>query len=135
MQQIIPRHASRSFYNISTETIENGQTDVRCEVEQWHSRNQSCPHPDTFTPDDWHCLRAIASKTQRRKYCRHLFLKAERKRTQLLEKLENQQAIRVKREKTLDERETNDHIVYGLGHNSLFLRYDKKHFNHWRNLK
>lgn len=107
----------------------------RSEVEQWHLRNQSCPHPDTFTPEDWKHLSTIHSKTQRRKYCRWLHLKAERKKLQLEQKVQKQNEFRIRHEKQLAKREKNEHIEYGLGFNSLFIRYNQKQFNRWSNVR
>lgn len=108
---------------------------LEVEVDEWHSRNQSCPHPNTLSTEDWMLLSHIESKTQRRKYCRELYAKATRKNLRHHNKMQKQEEIRIKRDKMFAERSTNDHIIYGLGHSSIFLRYDKKHFNGWRNLK
>lgn len=107
----------------------------RLEVEQWHSRNQSCLHPDTFTSEDWNNLIAINSKSQRRKYCRWLYLKAEKTRLQLEEKIKKQNESRMKLDIMLEDRKNNKHIAYGLGANCLFMRYRQKQFNLWGNLR
>lgn len=88
-----------------------------------------------MTDDQWQHLYKLDAKHQRRKYVIYLKWKKQIK-TEKLERAENKRDLKKEnRERVLSERAANKHIVYGIGHNSLYLRICQQTLNKWRNRK
>lgn len=96
---------------------------------------RNCVNPADITDEQWHHLCELDTKHQRQKFCRYLY----RKKLSKVEKKERAkdqiEAKKEKHERTIAEREANEHIVYGLGNNSLLLRIGRQMINKWRNRK
>lgn len=88
-----------------------------------------------MTDEQWQHLYELNTKHQRQKYCRYLLQRKYAK----FEKKERAEQVRDTkkgtRERILAERAANDHIVYGVGHNTLLLRICRQTLNKWRNRK
>lgn len=101
----------------------------------WHSLGYKCINPAELSEEQWQHLYELDTKHQRKRYCRYLLVRnearAEKKELNELRKPLNE----MKRERILADRESNQHIVYGVGHNSILLRISPQTINKWLNMK
>lgn len=88
-----------------------------------------------MTDDQWQHLCELDTKHQRQKYCRYLLQKKEAKAEKKERVALRSEASKDYRERVRAERAANEHIVYGLGHNSLLLRICRQTLNKWQNRK
>lgn len=103
---------------------------------QFHFESgNDCPDPKLITKEEWQYVFNLPSKHQRKRHYKYLSNKhvnasqnneAGSLRKVILENTHTQ----IKNERT-----ENKHIVYGLGHNSLLLRINRRTMNTWTNLK
>lgn len=88
-----------------------------------------------MSDEQWQHLYGLDTKHQRQKYVNYLLIRKHAK----LEKKERAEQTREgkkgTRERVLAERTANEHIVYGVGHNTLLLRICRQTLNKWRNRK
>lgn len=105
------------------------------QVHFWHILGRNCINPADLTDEQWQHLCELDTKHQRQKYCRFL---QHKKQAKAEKKERAKEEIVLKegtRERKIAEREANEHIVYGLGHNFLLLRINRQTLNKWRNRK
>lgn len=88
-----------------------------------------------MTEEQWKHLYGLDAKHQRQRYLRHLLFLVESKAKWKEVVAEERKAKIGTKERIQTERKTNQHIVYGLGHNSLMLRITKQTINKWYNRK
>lgn len=88
-----------------------------------------------MTDEQWQHLCELDTRHQRQKYCRYLLIRKRAKGEKKDRTEEIRAAKKGTRERILAERAANDHIVYGVGHNSLLLRICRQTLNKWRNRK
>lgn len=90
--------------------------------------------PSKISESEWERLLELPSISARRKYYAFLF-KHEMHNLNLKKKKEIKAIEREERLKALRELESQNHIVYGLGRNSIFLKIYETTMNLWHNNK
>lgn len=96
---------------------------------------RECPDPESIADKDWEILHNFKTRNQRKRYCYFLDVKSRSKEECKEKRKQRKEESKSKRVNLLSERQTNDHIIYGLGHNSIFIRASKNLINTWRNIK
>ncbi|XP_031636208.1 mitochondrial ribonuclease P protein 1 homolog [Contarinia nasturtii] len=105
------------------------------EVHLWHGLNYESIDPEFLTEDQLQHLCGLDAKHQRKRYCRFLLVRMEAKAEQKAKKQAAKEAKSGLREQVQATRASNPHIVYGVGHNSQFLRINNQLINKWINRK
>lgn len=101
----------------------------------WHSVGYKCINPAEMTEAEWQHLYTLDAKHQRKRYCRYLLIRNQARAEKKELKEKERESKKGKRERILAERESNKHIVYGVGHNTLILRVNSQSINKWLNRK
>lgn len=101
----------------------------------WHTLGRRSIDPAEMTDEQWKHLFELDTKHQRQKYCRYLLVRKEAKAEKKERAEQRSEAKKDHRERVRAERAANEHIVYGLGHNSMLLRICQQTLNKWRNRK
>lgn len=86
-------------------------------------------NPKELTEEQWQHLYELETKHQRIKFCRYLLWKKEQKEEKKFRNQEEREAKKGNRERIHQERDVNQHMVYGLGHNSLHVRITGRTIN------
>ncbi|KZC05304.1 Mitochondrial ribonuclease P protein 1 like protein [Dufourea novaeangliae] len=104
---------------------------LKLEVE--HIRHTDGYVPEKLKHRDWILLLSITSKGQRRGYLEYRWKIQRKVENRLVKKLQKQK----EREKLFEiqSKMESDHIVYGLNHNSMFIRISDSKMNHFYNSK
>uniref|UniRef100_A0A182PP38 RNA (guanine-9-)-methyltransferase domain-containing protein 1 n=1 Tax=Anopheles epiroticus TaxID=199890 RepID=A0A182PP38_9DIPT len=108
---------------------------LELEIEVMRQEGRKVPSVATIKPDQWEHLLGLSSRNQRRQYYLYLWNIEMVRLGQKLKKERKQEEIAKRREELVKATAENDHIVYGLFHNTMFLRiYDSKvdHFHNNR---
>lgn len=96
---------------------------------------QKAPSLATIKPDQWEEILELKSKSARRRYYQFLWQNEMKsiseKRKKEEKKIENAERLRLERE----AKESNEHINYGLLHNTMFLRIYESTMNKFHNNK
>lgn len=93
------------------------------------------PNLASIKPDQWEQLLNLNSKTARKRYYRYLWLNETRA---LFEKIKKEEKKIIAEERLRQQREdnqANNHIKYGLFHNTIFLRIHESTMDHFHNQK
>lgn len=90
--------------------------------------------PSKLRDSEWESLLELPSISARKRYYTFLF-KCEMTKINLKKKKEERAVLREERLATNRELAANQHIVYGLGHNSFFLKIYDTTMNLWHNNK
>uniref|UniRef100_A0A2M4BPJ2 RNA (guanine-9-)-methyltransferase domain-containing protein 1 n=1 Tax=Anopheles marajoara TaxID=58244 RepID=A0A2M4BPJ2_9DIPT len=108
---------------------------LELELEVMRQEGRKVPSLSIIKPDQWDHLLSLSSRNQRRQYYLYLWNIEMVRLSQKAKKERKQQEIAKRREELVKATAENDHIVYGLFHNTMFLRiYDSKvdHFHNNR---
>ncbi|XP_308574.5 mitochondrial ribonuclease P protein 1 homolog [Anopheles gambiae] len=106
---------------------------LELEIEVMRQEGRKVPSVSTIKPDQWEHLLGLSSRNQRRQYYLYLWNIEMVRLGQKLKKERKQEEIAKRREELMKATAANDHIVYGLFHNTMFLRiYDSK-MDHFHN--
>uniref|UniRef100_A0A182N921 RNA (guanine-9-)-methyltransferase domain-containing protein 1 n=1 Tax=Anopheles dirus TaxID=7168 RepID=A0A182N921_9DIPT len=108
---------------------------LELEIEVMRQEGRKVPSVATIKPDQWEHLLGLSSRNQRRHYYLYLWNIEMVRLGQKIKKERKQEEIAKRREELMKATAENDHIVYGLFHNTMFLRiYDSKvdHFHNNR---
>lgn len=100
-----------------------------------YSLGSRCPDPETLTPEQWQHIFQLGSQYQRKKFCRYLYSKSVHQTEARETRAKYKEERKLIRQQVIVERETNPHINYGLGSNSMFPRLTKKTMHKWQDLK
>uniref|UniRef100_A0A1A9WYV7 RNA (guanine-9-)-methyltransferase domain-containing protein 1 n=1 Tax=Glossina brevipalpis TaxID=37001 RepID=A0A1A9WYV7_9MUSC len=106
---------------------------LKLEVEVARQEGLRVPSLHSIKNHEWDQIIAIPSKSARMKYYAFLWKIAVTKENKQKKKEENAPFVQERIEKIRQERAENPHIVYGLGHVSMFLRIYDTTINHWMN--
>lgn len=103
------------------------------QVIYWHATAKSVLDPAEIQSDDWEHLYKLQSASARKKYCHFLLVREEMKQKQrAIKAIKKAQSVET-RTRTLEERQQNPHICYGLGENILMMRIRPATINKWLN--
>ncbi|XP_049540797.1 mitochondrial ribonuclease P protein 1 homolog [Anopheles darlingi] len=115
--------------------LEKRRKVLELELEVMRQEGRKVPSLSIIKPDQWDHLLSLSSRNQRRHYYLYLWNIEMVRLSQKAKKERKQQEIAKRREELEKATAENDHIVYGLFHNTMFLRiYDSKvdHFHNNR---
>ncbi|XP_050095347.1 mitochondrial ribonuclease P protein 1 homolog [Anopheles aquasalis] len=115
--------------------LEKRRKVLELELEVMRQEGRKVPSLSIIKPDQWDHLLSLSSRNQRRQYYLYLWNIEMVRLSQKAKKERKQQEIAKRREELVKATAENDHIVYGLFHNTMFLRiYDSKvdHFHNNR---
>ncbi|XP_022918293.1 mitochondrial ribonuclease P protein 1 homolog [Onthophagus taurus] len=103
------------------------------EAEVMRQDGRAVPDASFIRDDHWSELLKLPSMSARRKYLTFLFKLQKKKENEQLRK----EKKRIEREEYLNspKPEDNSHIIYGLGHNNIFLRFYDTTINQFLNHK
>ncbi|XP_067634318.1 mitochondrial ribonuclease P protein 1 homolog [Eurosta solidaginis] len=106
---------------------------LQLEVDIAYQEGRRVPELANITEEKWEHILALPSKSARFKFYTYLW-QVERKREAHARKKEERalKTLEHKEEQRI-QREENTHIIYGLGHTSLFLRVYDTTINHFQN--
>ncbi|XP_054739728.1 mitochondrial ribonuclease P protein 1 homolog [Anastrepha obliqua] len=106
---------------------------LQLELDIAHQEGRRVPALESVTDENWAHILTLPSKSARNKYYSYLWqietkkeAKERKKQERALQVIEHKQELR-------KQREENQHIIYGLGHTSLFLRIYDSTINHFQN--
>ncbi|XP_058053819.1 mitochondrial ribonuclease P protein 1 homolog [Anopheles bellator] len=108
---------------------------IELELEVMRQEGRKVPSLSTIKPQQWDHLLTLSSRNQRRQYYLYLWNIEIVRLNAKVKKERKQLEIAKRREELQKATAENDHIVYGLFHNTMFLRiYDSKvdHFHNNR---
>lgn len=106
---------------------------LQLEVDIANQEGRRVPSLDFFKDHHWEHVLTLPSKSARMKYYSFLWQIEMKKESKQRKKEERAAASQERLEKIRQERAENPHIVYGLGHVSMFLRIYDSTINHWMN--
>ncbi|XP_039957335.1 mitochondrial ribonuclease P protein 1 homolog [Bactrocera tryoni] len=106
---------------------------LQLEVDIAHQEGRRVPPLESITDEKWAHILTLPSKSARYKY--YSFLWQVEAKKQAKERKKEERAVQVleRKEEMRKEREENQHIIYGLGHTSLFLRIYDTTINNFQN--
>uniref|UniRef100_W8CBV6 RNA (guanine-9-)-methyltransferase domain-containing protein 1 n=1 Tax=Ceratitis capitata TaxID=7213 RepID=W8CBV6_CERCA len=106
---------------------------LQLEVDIAHQEGKRVPTLESITEENWLHILTLPSKSARFKYYGYLW-QVEVKR-QAKERKKEERAVQVleRKEELRKQREETDHIIYGLGHTSFFLRIYDSTINNFQN--
>ncbi|XP_017473701.1 PREDICTED: mitochondrial ribonuclease P protein 1 homolog [Rhagoletis zephyria] len=98
---------------------------LQLEVDIAHQEGRRVPALESVTDENWAFILTLPSKSARYKYYTYLWQIEAKKQAKERKKEERALQVLERKEEMRKEREANPHIIYGLGHTSIFLRiYD-----------
>lgn len=106
---------------------------LQLEVDIANQEGRRVPSLDFFNDEHWETVLTLPSKSARMKYYGFLWQVEMKKQAKQRKKEERAVATQERLDKLREERENNEHIIYGLGHVSMFLRIYDSTINHWMN--
>lgn len=108
---------------------------LELEMEVMRQEGRKVPTPSKIKEDNWQHLLGLKSRNQRRQYYLYLWNTEMAKESYQAKKEQKKQEIAKRKEELTKANEENDHIVYGLFHNTMFLRVYDSTMDHWHNNK
>ncbi|XP_023175147.2 mitochondrial ribonuclease P protein 1 homolog [Drosophila hydei] len=122
--------------NTTTESEE--QRDKRLKVLQLeadiaHQEGRRVPALEFFKDHHWAHVLSLPTKSARIKYYGFLWQIEMKKESEKRKKEQRAEDTERRLADLRKEREENTHIIYGLGHTSMFLRIYDTTINHWQN--
>ncbi|KAM7343283.1 tRNA methyltransferase roswell [Cochliomyia hominivorax] len=106
---------------------------LQLEVDIANQEGRRVPSLDFFKDHHWEHILTLPSKSARMKYYGFLWQIEMKKESKQRKKEEKAVASQERMEKIRQERAENSHIIYGLGHVSMFLRVYDSTINQWMN--
>ncbi|XP_061390216.1 mitochondrial ribonuclease P protein 1 homolog [Musca vetustissima] len=106
---------------------------LQLEVDIANQEGRRVPSLDFFNDEHWEHVLTLPTKSARMKYYGFLWQVEMKKQAKQRKKEEKAIATQERLDKLREERESNDHIIYGLGHVSMFLRIYDSTINNWMN--
>lgn len=96
---------------------------------------RKAPDLEKLRPQDWEHILGLPTKSARKRYYQFLW-QNEMKRDSVVERKQQKKIENAERlAKHHEENALNEHIVYGLNHNSIFLRIYDATITHFHNMK
>uniref|UniRef100_A0AAG5DF53 RNA (guanine-9-)-methyltransferase domain-containing protein 1 n=1 Tax=Anopheles atroparvus TaxID=41427 RepID=A0AAG5DF53_ANOAO len=136
------RRAQPSESNDSSETVKTPNPPVdmekrrkilELEIEVMRQEGRKVPSLPTIKPEQWEHLLTLSSRNKRRHYYLYLWNIEMVRQSQKVKKERKQEEIAKRREELMKATAENDHIVYGLFHNTMFLRIYDSTVDHFHN--
>ncbi|XP_017054349.1 mitochondrial ribonuclease P protein 1 homolog [Drosophila ficusphila] len=125
---------------VSTERISETKEDrdkrlkvLQLEADIAHQEGRRVPAFEFFKDHHWEHVLTLPTKSARIKYYAYLWQIEMRKESEQKKKAQRAEDTERRIAEMRKEREENTHIIYGLGHTSMFLRIYDSTINHWQN--
>ncbi|KAI8038789.1 hypothetical protein M5D96_008697 [Drosophila gunungcola] len=106
---------------------------LQLEADIAHQEGRRVPALDFFQEHHWEHVLTLPTKSARIKYFAFLWQIEMKKESEQRKKVQRAEDTVRRKEEMRKEREENTHIIYGLGHTSMFLRIYDTTINHWQN--
>lgn len=106
---------------------------LQLEADIAHQEGRRVPGIDFFQDHHWAHVLTLPSKSARIKYYAYLWQIEMKKESEKRKREERAEETERRVAEIRKEREENKHIIYGLGHTSMFLRIYDSTINHWQN--
>lgn len=123
----------QSYTELSEEEKDKRLRVLQLEVDIANQEGRRVPSLDFFKDHHWEHILTLPSKSARMKYYNFLWQIEMKKESKHRKKEEKAAASLERIEKVRQERAENPHIIYGLGHVSMFLRVYDSTINNWMN--
>ncbi|XP_065088262.1 mitochondrial ribonuclease P protein 1 homolog [Ochlerotatus camptorhynchus] len=132
-----PSMSAEESENEATPTIdpEKKRKILELEMEVMRQEGRKVPTPANIKEEHWKHLLGLKSRNQRRQYYLYLWNTEMAKESQQAKKAQRKLEIAKRQEELIQANADNDHIVYGLFHNTMFLRVYDSTMDHWHNNK
>lgn len=123
--------------NDATATIdaEKKRKILELEMEVMRQEGRKVPTPAKIKEDHWQHLLGLKSRNQRRQYYLYLWNTEMAKESHQMKKEQKKLEVAKRKEEQLLANADNDHLIYGLFHNTMFLRIYDSTMDHWHNNK
>lgn len=108
---------------------------LELEMEVMRQEGRKVPTPAKIKEENWNHLLQLRSRNQRRQYYLYLWNTEMVKESQRIKKEQRRVEIAKRKEELTQENAENDHLIYGLFHNTMFLRVYESTMDHWHNNK
>ncbi|XP_055608252.1 mitochondrial ribonuclease P protein 1 homolog [Uranotaenia lowii] len=108
---------------------------LELEMEVMRQEGRKVPTPAKIKEQYWQHLLGLGSRNQRRNYYLYLWNIEMSKENQRIKKEQRKVEVAKRREELDKANADNDHIIYGLFHNTMFLRIYDTAIDHFHNNK
>lgn len=108
---------------------------LELEMEVMRQEGRKVPTPAKIKESNWEHLLGLESRNQRRHYYLYLWNIEMAKESQRAKKEQRKLEVAKRREELDLANADNDHIIYGLFHNTMFLRIYDSTMDHFHNNK
>lgn len=115
--------------------VEKRRKILELEIEVMRQEGRKVPTPANIKEKHWEHLLTLRSRNQRRSYYLYLWNTEMAIESERIKKEQRRIEIAKRKEEQLQANAENDHIIYGLFHNSMFLRVYDTTIDHWHNNK
>lgn len=125
---------NENFPEIKDPETEKRLKVIMLEMDVCRQEGRRVPDPATVKPKQWEEILAMPSRSARWRYYAFLWQIEKRKESEQIRKEKKRLSLE---EKRVQERESNldGHLVYGLHHNTMFLRIYDTTIDRWNNNK
>lgn len=108
---------------------------LQLEVSIASQEGKRVPSLDFLKQQHWEHILSLSTKSARQRYYGYLWQLEKRRESSLRKKQQRQLEAAERMAKVRQDRENNTHIIYGLGHVSMFLRIYESTIDHWMNAR
>lgn len=105
------------------------------EIDVMRHEGRKVPDPVNIKPQHWEQILALNSKSARQKYYTFLWKTEKKRENAVVKKDKQRELIKERYLGLLEKNKTENHIIYGLMHNTFFLRIVESTMNLWNNNK
>lgn len=113
--------------------VEKKRKILELEMEVMRQEGRKVPTPAKIKEKNWEHLLTLQSRNQRRHYYLYLWNIEMAKENERIKKEQKRIDIAKRKEEQILANAENDHIIYGLFHNTMFLRVYDSTMDHWNN--
>lgn len=108
---------------------------LELEMEVMRQEGRKVPTPAKIKEANWQHLLKLRSRNQRRQYYLYLWNIEMAKESKRIKKEQKQIEVAKRKEDLIQANAENEHLIYGLFHNTMFLRIYDSTMDHWHNNK
>lgn len=105
------------------------------EIDVMRHEGRKVPDPVHLKPQHWEQILALNSKSARQKYYTFLWKTEKKRENAVFKKDKQREVIKERLLDLIEKNKTDNHIIYGLMHNTYFLRIVESTMNLWNNNK
>lgn len=105
------------------------------EIDVMRHEGRKVPDPFNLKPHHWEQILSLNSKSARQKYYTFLWKTEIKRLNAALKKEKQRQLMKERHSERIENNKNENHIIYGLMHNTFFLRIVESTMNMWNNNK